>query len=195
MHGGEGRGERGGFGGHGRGGGPGGHHGGHHGGPGGRARRGEVKFLLLDALQSGPKHGYEIIKAMEERSGGNWAPSPGTVYPTLQFLEDAGLVRAEQSGDRRVFHLTETGQAEIAAHAEEVTAFWARFAAPAAPAARAETSFVQEELQFLNRTIWGGLHRAEGDANVEVLRRIRQAIEGCRNEVRRILAEAGTEEA
>ena len=89
-------------------GGRGGHHGGHHGGPagpggwGGRARRGDAKFLLLDALQSGPKHGYEIIKAMEERSGGQWAPSPGTVYPTLQFLEDAGFVRAEQSGDRRI---------------------------------------------------------------------------------------------
>ena len=74
--------------------------GGHPGERGGRARRGEARHLLLDALRDGPKHGYEIIKALELRSGGQYAPSPGTIYPTLQFLEDASLIRAEQQNER-----------------------------------------------------------------------------------------------
>lgn len=188
---------RGGRGGH-HGGGGGGPHGGgrHQGGFGergehGRARRGGAKYLLLDALNGGPKHGYEIIKSLEERSGGRYAPSPGVVYPTLQFLAEANLVRAEQNGDRRVFTLTETGQAELTAHAEEVAAFWGRFAAPAASAARAEIGFVEEELEYLTRAVWGGLR---GTEDTEIIRRVRQTLENCRNDVRRIIADAEEKE-
>lgn len=165
------------------------HHGGRGGRGGGRARRGEAKFLLLDALRDGPKHGYEIIKSLEERAGGRWAPSPGVVYPTLQFLAEAGLVRAEHTGDRRVFHLTDDGRRELDARADEVTGFWARFAQPSAPAARAEVGFLEEEMGSLERTVRGGLR---GDPSAGMVRRIRQAVEGCRNEVRRIIA--GSEE-
>lgn len=162
-----------------------------HGGPGphgrrgGRARRGESKFVLMDALRDSPKHGYEIIKSLEERSGGQYAPSPGVVYPTLQFLTEAGLVRAEQDGDRRVFHLTEDGQKELATRAEEVAGFWAQFAQSAA--ARTEVSFLEEELEYLMRTVQGGLR---GNPEAELVRGIRQAIENCRNDVRQIIAAA-----
>ena len=61
------------------------------------------RYILLDALRDGPKHGYEIIKTLEERSGGKYVPSPGTVYPTLQYLEDQGLVRATEEADRRIY--------------------------------------------------------------------------------------------
>ena len=160
-------------------------HDGHHGRRGGRARRGESKFLLMDALQESPKHGYEIIKSLEERSGGQYAPSPGVVYPTMQFLAEAGLVRAEQDGDRRVFHLTDEGQRELAAHADEVTEFWSQFAPPTAAAARAEVGFVEEELEYLARAVRGGLR---GDPDADLVRRVRQTIENCRNEVRRLIA-------
>lgn len=156
----------------------------HHGRRGGRARRGESKFLLMDALQGGPKHGYEVIKSLEERSGGQYAPSPGVVYPTLQFLAEAGLVRAEQEGDRRVFHLTDEGKQELGAHTEEVADFWSQFAPPSAASARAEVGFVEEELEYLTRTVRGGLR---GDPDTEQVRRIRQAIENCRNEIRRLI--------
>ena len=160
-----------------------------------RARRGEARYLLLDALKDSPKHGYEIIKALEERSGGEYAPSPGTVYPTLQFLEDAGLVSAEQEGDRRVFRLTEAGQADLDAHAEEVRTFWERRAKPAASArGQAETCFLQEEMAFLGRTIWNGLQPAIDRDDHETVRRVREAVEQCRSEVRRIIA-AGEPEA
>ncbi|MBV9852269.1 MAG: PadR family transcriptional regulator [Armatimonadetes bacterium] len=146
----------------------------------------------MDALQGSPKHGYEIIKSLEERSGGQYAPSPGVVYPTLQFLAEAGLVRAEQDGDRRVFHLTDEGQRELAAHADEVTEFWSQFAPPTAAAARAEIGFLEEELEYLVRAVRGGLR---GDPNAELVRRVRQTVENCRNEVRGLIAaseEAGS---
>ena len=160
-------------------------HGGHHGRRGGRARRGESKFLLMDALQDSPKHGYEIIKSLEGRSGGQYAPSPGVVYPTLQFLAETGLVLAEQDGDRRVFRLTDEGRRELAAHADEVAEFWAQFAPPTAAAARAEIGFIEEELEYLARAVRGGLR---GDPDADLVRRVRQAVENCRSEVRRLIA-------
>ena len=105
----------------------------HSGGPHGRARRGEARYVLLDTLRDGPKHGYEIIKALEERSAGRYTPSPGTVYPTMQFLEDQGLVRAEQEAERRVYALTEQGRAALESHAADLTDFWARFSGPPLP--------------------------------------------------------------
>ena len=144
----------------------------------------------MESLHDGPKHGYEIIKSLEERSGGQYAPSPGVVYPTLQFLAEAGLVRAEQEGDRRVFHLTDWGQQELDAHSDEVAEFWSQFSPPTAAAARAEVGFVEEDLEYLSRAVRGGLR---GDPDTELVRGIRQAIENCRNEVRRLIAEASEE--
>jgi DNA-binding PadR family transcriptional regulator len=148
----------------------------------------------MDALRDGPKHGYEIIKALEERSGGQYAPSPGVVYPTLQFLAEAGLVQPEQDGERRVFRLTEAGEKELDARAADLAEFWSRFAQPTTGAARAEVGFLEEEIEYLIRTIRGGLH---GDPGTELVRRVRRAVEDCRSEVRRIIAEAsedGSEE-
>ena len=156
----------------------------------GRVRRGEARYVILDALRDGPKHGYEIIKTMEERSSGQYAPSPGTVYPTLQYLEDMGLVRADAQTDRRVYHLTETGCAELDVHAEEINAFWARLeGSEISASSQAEISFLQDELEYLSRTVWGGLQDAQTRNEHETIRRIRQAVEHCRNEIRRIIAE------
>ncbi len=85
-------------------------------------RRGDIRWALLEALGDGPAHGYELITRLEERSGGVWRPSPGSVYPTLQMLEDEGLVRSEERDAKRVYELTEPGRAvaaERAAHAPE----------------------------------------------------------------------------
>jgi DNA-binding PadR family transcriptional regulator len=100
-----------------RGGGP-WHHGGEGFGPGfgprrgGRRRRGEIRTAVLAILEEGPAHGYEIIQTLEERSGGLWRPSPGSVYPLLQLLEDEGLVHATERDGKRVFELTATGSEE-----------------------------------------------------------------------------------
>lgn len=71
---------------------------------------GEVKFVILRLLREKPRHGYEIIKALEERMGGHYTPSAGTVYPTLQLLEDQGYVRAVETEGRRVYHITAEGE-------------------------------------------------------------------------------------
>jgi len=76
-----------------------------------RMRRGDVRFAVLDVLAEAPMHGYEIIRTLEERSGGRWRPSPGSVYPTLQLLADEGLVTAADVDGRRVYSLTDTGRA------------------------------------------------------------------------------------
>ncbi len=166
----------------------------HFGGPRGRARRGEARTILLDALRDGPKHGYEIIKALEERSAGRYAPSPGTVYPTMQLLEDQGLVRADQGAERRVYSLTEAGRTDLESHAEEVADFWARFAGPAtSPASRPEVGFLRDEMDDLARTVWGGLRDALERDDPETVRSVRQALARCREEVRALIAAATTE--
>lgn len=81
------------------------------GGPRGRARRGDVRASILALLKDRPMHGYEMIQEIAERSGGAWKPSPGSVYPTLQLLEDEGLISSESEGGKKLFALTEAGRA------------------------------------------------------------------------------------
>ncbi|HEY8984725.1 MAG TPA: PadR family transcriptional regulator [Streptomyces sp.] len=80
------------------------------GGPRGRARRGDVRASILALLRDRPMHGYEMIQEIAERSGGAWKPSPGSVYPTLQLLEDEGLISSESEGGKKLFSLTEAGR-------------------------------------------------------------------------------------
>ena len=79
---------------------------------GGRMRRGDIKVALLRSLLDGPAHGYEIIGRLEEKSGGLWRPSPGSVYPTLQMLEEQDLLRSHEADGKRVYELTDSGRAE-----------------------------------------------------------------------------------
>jgi len=89
-----------------------------------KAARGDVRASVLALLSERPMHGYQIINELTERSQGAWRPSPGSVYPVLQQLQDEGLVRVEETDGRRVVHLTEAGQAYVEAHPEELAAPW-----------------------------------------------------------------------
>lgn len=90
-------------------------------GPGGRGRmrRGDIRAVLLAVLADGPGHGYELITRLEARSGGRWRPSPGSVYPTLQLLEEGGLVSSQMVEGKKVYALTEAGRSEVDRRAEE----------------------------------------------------------------------------
>ncbi|MFQ4149961.1 PadR family transcriptional regulator [Arthrobacter sp. LAPM80] len=79
-----------------------------------RAGRGEVRVAVLALLAERPMHGYQIIREIEERSGGSWKPSAGSVYPMLQMLADEGLITAEESNGRKIYSLTEAGKEEVA---------------------------------------------------------------------------------
>ncbi len=115
------------FGGRGGGGfGPFGGRGGGRGGPGDffRAGRmladGDLKLITLSLLAEAPRHGYDIIKALEERTSGIYSPSPGVVYPTLTFLEEAGYAVSSSEGNKKVFSITEAGQAHLADNREMI---------------------------------------------------------------------------
>ena len=75
-----------------------------------RVRRGDVRSAVLALLDDRPMHGYEMITELEERTGGRWRPSAGSIYPTLQLLEDEGLVTAEEVEGRKVYSLTDSGK-------------------------------------------------------------------------------------
>jgi DNA-binding PadR family transcriptional regulator len=90
----------------------------HRGGPfGGRGPRmfdpGALRLVVLGLIAEEPRHGYDIIKALEERTSGVYSPSPGVVYPTLTFLEEAGYAVSSPEGNKKVFSITEAGQAHL----------------------------------------------------------------------------------
>ncbi len=84
-----------------------------------RMQRGDVRAAVLTLLLERPMHGYQIISEIGERSGGSWKPSPGSVYPTLQMLTDEGLLKAEESGGRKTYSLTDEGRFVAEAEAEK----------------------------------------------------------------------------
>jgi len=90
---------------------------------GGRGRRGDVRVAILALLEERPMHGYEMMQELSERTQGLWQPSPGSIYPALQLLEDQGLVRSESAEGRRQFTLTDEGRAEMKTRSER-TAPW-----------------------------------------------------------------------
>jgi DNA-binding PadR family transcriptional regulator len=91
----------------------------------GRRNRGDVRAALLALLTERPMHGYEMIQELASRTGGIWRPSPGSVYPTLQLLEDEGLITSLQRDGRKQFTLTDRGAEEAA---KVTTPPWQRFA-------------------------------------------------------------------
>ena len=93
-------------------------------GRGGRARRGDVRAAMLVLLEESPQNGYQLIQEIERRSDGVWKPSPGSVYPALQQLEDEGLVRNIEQDGRRSYELTEQGRAYVADNREELGQPW-----------------------------------------------------------------------
>jgi DNA-binding PadR family transcriptional regulator len=98
-----------------------GHHGRGFGGPfdgGRRANRGDVRAAVLALLNEEPMHGYQIIQELSERSEGAWTPSPGSIYPALQLLQDEGMVTAEETDGKRVFTLTAAGREQAAARGD-----------------------------------------------------------------------------
>jgi len=160
---------------------------------GGRERleRGTLRFIIMDVLKDSPKHGYEIIKQLEERTHGAYSPSPGTLYPTLQLLEDQGIVHSDQESDRRVYNLTEAGRAELDRNAGLVASFWSRFEErqPSRPDMY-ELKFAADAMKDLLRTLAIGLRTGAFMNNPETVRKVRQALERCQNEIREIISQS-----
>jgi len=90
--------------------------------PGRPFEQGDLRWLTLDLIAAEPRHGYEIIKAIEDALSGHYAPSPGVIYPTLTLLEETGLIVGETQGSKKLYRLTDEGRAEVTAHAAEIRA-------------------------------------------------------------------------
>jgi DNA-binding PadR family transcriptional regulator len=89
-----------------------------------RARRGDVRTAILALLAERPMHGYQVIQELESRSGGAWRVSPGSVYPTLQMLEEEGLIASQEVEGKRVYSLTDSGRAQAESQKEAGPAPW-----------------------------------------------------------------------
>ena len=148
--------------------------------PGGmRARRGDIRAAILALLAERPMHGYEMIKELEERTQGAWVPSAGSIYPTLQLLEDEGLITGTEAEGKRRFALTDAG-AETNAE-RQGDAPWDQVRTGTDP-----------ELIRLKRAL-GNLNRAAAQAlaagDDEQRKRVRELLDETRRKVYGVLAE------
>jgi DNA-binding PadR family transcriptional regulator len=133
--------------------------------------KGNVRGLLLAALLDGPAHGYELMRRLEEKAGGRWRPSPGSVYPLLQLLEDEGLVASLDSDGRKVYELTGQGRAQ--ADAGQLRDLAAGTAAGSAPLdLRAEV----HRLHAAARQVGTAGDLAQLQEAVEIVKAARQAL-------------------
>jgi DNA-binding PadR family transcriptional regulator len=109
-----------------------------------RARRGDIRTAALLLLAEEPRNGYQIMQELEERSGGAWRPSPGSVYPALAQLEDEGLIRTQQSDGRKAFALTDAGREWIAQRGSDSPAPWEQLGGDFRDEARALAQLARE---------------------------------------------------
>lgn len=163
-------------------------HGLHPPGPGhhrrrGRRMRGDVRAAVLALLAEQPGHGYALMSELARRSGGLWRPSPGSVYPVLQQLQDEGLVSAAEEAGRRVFSLTEAGRRYVEEHADEIGTPWT---GEDSGSARRASALV-EALGALGAAV----HQVAQLADEGQSARARETLERARRTMYRILAEEG----
>src|SRR5271154_5801805 len=112
---------------------------------------GDLQLVILALLAEKPRHGYELIKALDERSGGFYVPSPGMIYPALTYLEEIGHATIEVVGARKQYHITESGKEHLAKNSTAADALFTQF------------SRVGERLEHLRR-IMGADETGEGDS-------------------------------
>jgi len=134
------------------------------GGPGMRFfERGGIKFAILGMLKDRPRHGYDIIREMEERSGGFYSPSPGAVYPTLQALEDQDLVTSTTEEGKKIYSLTEAGLAFLEEHKERARRHHDRWEAQWGSGLRSETREAMNDIRDAFADLRRSVRRSAGD--------------------------------
>lgn len=145
----------------------------------------ELRLILLKLIADQPRHGYELIKAIEDLSDGAYAPSPGVVYPTLTMLGDMGLIEEAQSeGAKRNFAITNDGAVHLETHAEQVEALFARLAAMGEARAKTDRHAVRRAMGNLREVL---MHKvASGQASDEMIDSIVAAIDETAQKIERM---------
>jgi DNA-binding PadR family transcriptional regulator len=147
-----------------------------------RTRRGDIKFLLLELLSEQPSHGYDLIKRMEARNGGFRRLSPGSVYPTLQLLEDSGYVTSETTGGKRVYTITDEGGQFLAERAQQEPQGgpWERFRNQPQEA---------NQLRQAATELAGAVIQVARSGNLDRMSRVKELLDRTKREIYAILAE------
>lgn len=156
------------------------------GGPRGRRRQwfgsGDMKYVILELVRDKPRHGYEVMKELEERFQGCYSPSPGSVYPTLQWLEDEGLVKANEVDGKKVYEITDAGRAFLDEHRDVVDDIFTRIRDAIDEALGGAMSDVNDAARRTMKTAYRTAWRSRDDAVrrriAEVLRRAAEEIDG-----------------
>lgn len=153
-------------------------------------RHGELKLIILYLLEKAPRHGYEIIKELEVLSSGAYTPSPGSIYPTLTFLDESGLATSTKEDNKKLYSITKSGQSEIENSREKIEELVHRFSRMGEKISKLQEWMGREEIEEvanINRpSIRRSMHRlkselysfveAKGEAKREVVKTIDNAI-------------------
>lgn len=146
---------------------------------------GELRLVLLKLIADQPRHGYDLIRAIEERTGGAYAPSPGIIYPTLTLLDDMDMIDEQKSdGTKKLFAITPAGEAHLASRADEIAALFARLDAIGAQRARAERTSVRRAMGNLREVLRNRLE--DGEVADEALHAIVEAIDEAARKIERL---------
>jgi DNA-binding PadR family transcriptional regulator len=140
-----------------------------------RARRGEIRAGILALLKEQPLNGYQVMQELERRSHGVWRPSPGSIYPTLQLLEDEGLIAAAETPEGKAYVLTARGTSWLAKHPRRAVAPWTQVADSAAGGYVALLDLLRA-VNMTSRQIVQLGTPAQKEAAVEQLRATRKAL-------------------
>ena len=154
------------------------------GGPRGRgrkARRGDIRMAALLLLAEEPRNGYQIMQEVQERSGDTWRPSPGSVYPALQQLEDEGLIRSAEEDGRKHYVLRDEGRKEVEAREPGRPAPWEQMSG--------EVTNEHQELGRLIREVAGAFAQVMRTGSPDQLAKAREVLAGTRRDLYRILAD------
>lgn len=156
-------------------------------GPERKFARGDLKYVILDLLKDQPRHGYDVIRALEERFHGFYSPSPGSVYPTLQLLEDQGYLSSSQQDGKRVYAITDEGRRFLAEQADVVRGIHARTGSGWGGRVTPEMWQVAQEVRQIGQFVFrqgsqGGL------SDPEKVRALRDVVARARTEIEAIFS-------
>lgn len=155
----------------------------------GRSRRrmfdgGELRLVLLKLIADEPRHGYDLIREIEELTQGAYAPSPGIVYPTLTMLEDMDLIAEQRSeGAKKQFAATEAGQAHLVERAEEVTALLARLTELGEARMRSDSTSIRRAMGNLRQVL---MDKLSGEIEPETLHDVVALIDEAAQKIERL---------
>lgn len=146
---------------------------------------GELRLVLLKLIEEAPRHGYDLIREIEERTGGAYAPSPGVIYPTLTLLGDMGLIEeAKSDGAKKQFAITGAGAADLAAKADEVTVLLNRLAEMGKQRAKTDGAPIRRAMGNLRTVLQNRL--VGDDVNADTLHDVAAILDEAARKIERL---------